>query len=55
MSSTPENPGDDGATVEDFASMLAAFEKEQGGGGNRKARGPKPGDTVRGRVVVEVG
>ncbi len=26
--------------------MLAAFEREQGGGG-RKQRGPKPGDTVR--------
>lgn len=56
MSSTNEKPGTgndgDGAPADDFGSMLAAFEKEQGGGpGNRKARGPRPGDTVRGRVV----
>ncbi len=33
---------------EDFASMLAEYEKERGGG---RVREPQPGDQVRGRIV----
>src|SRR5262249_21372005 len=49
MSDTPSRPD---APDEDFASILAAFEREQGGGpAGKKRKGPQPGDTVRGRVV----
>jgi small subunit ribosomal protein S1 len=41
-------PGsDDGG--EDFAAMFAEYEREHGGG--KRQRGPRVGDTVRGRVV----
>ena len=47
----PESSSD--SPVDDFGSMLAAFEREQGGGtnGHKKRRGPRPGDTVRGKVI----
>ena len=48
---TPEETAPD----EDFASMLAEYDRAHAGPGGKQKRGPRPGDTVRGRIVSTSG